>query len=210
MEINFKELHRLRSERCKEKYVKKRITIHQNHFEMVEMPGYLYRSYWHERQNGLIEYLLHSPHLFKDKNVLVLYDGIGFCGLVAYLVKAKVTICEEKEYWDLIQMNMKECKPKLITPLEYEKDDTTYDYVIVSEMILSKHMFEKIRFAEKIIVGIKKDYWETEKFITKDVSKKERSIFPEGYQRKQVTPLKSHQNVIFELEKIKTSWLEKT
>jgi hypothetical protein len=177
---------------------------------MVEMPGYLYRSYWHERQNGLIEYLLHSPHLFKDKNVLVLYDGIGFCGLVAYLVKAKVTICEEKEYWDLIQMNMKECKPKLITPLEYEKDDTTYDYVIVSEMILSKHMFEKIRFAEKIIVGIKKDYWETEKFITKDVSKKERSIFPEGYQRKQVTPLKSHQNVIFELEKIKTSWLEKT
>jgi hypothetical protein len=219
MFIDFKELNRLRTLRCRENFITKTYYIdhgaYQTLFKIVETPGFLFRSYWNERQNSLLEYLLENETKFKDKNILVLFDGVGFCGIVGDLIGAKVTICEEKEYWSLIETNIKNNPGgniKLITPIEYEKENVIYDYVIISESIYNTNIFEMIRKdkSTKIILGMRKYFWETEKFIQKENSKEEYilSYFPKEYTRKQLTPMKSNLNVVFELEKKIYSWLE--
>jgi hypothetical protein len=84
--------------------------------------------------------------------------------------------------------------------------------VIISEPIYSINLFERIRKDEraKILLGIKKDFWEPEKFIEKSETPQETllSRFPKNYIRTQISPMKSDQNVIFALEKKKTSWLD--
>ena len=156
--IDFKELNHLRILRCKENYITKTYSIHQNIFQIVEIPGFLFRSTWNERQNSLLKYLLENEVKFKDKNILIMFDGVGFCGLVSYFIGANVVICEEKEYWFLIETNMKMNNhgliPKIITPLDYEQQENNiYDYVIISETIYSKTFFDKIRVGRENILN---------------------------------------------------------
>lgn len=214
--MDLKELHRLRILRNKEKFITNIYSIENISFKIIERPGYLFRSSWNKRQNSLLKYLLENKINFKNRNILVLLDGIGFCGLVMNLIGANVTICEEKEYWSLIETNMKlnnDRMIKMITPLEYKQiDNMIYDYIIISETIYSTNIFEIIRedASSKIILGIRKDFWEPEKFIESQQSHRISilSSFPDIYTRRQVSVMKSDQNVIFELEKKQVSWLE--
>jgi hypothetical protein len=215
MEINLKELNQSRMERCKDIYRPRFYSIHNNKFKFFESPGYLFRSTWNERQNALLEYLLENQSKFKDKNILIMYDGVGLCSIIFNLIGSNVVLCEEKEYWFLIETNIKmnnSKMPKLITPLEYQNNvSIKYDYVILAEPVYSVNSFELLRKDEQIILlGVRKDRWEREKFFQGEQIKPLSILncFPKGYMRKQITFLRSDQNVIFELQIKKNSWLE--
>jgi hypothetical protein len=210
--MDLRELNDLRKSRCKEILITNSYSIHHYLFRIKEIPGYLSRSTWDVRQNSLLKYILENELKFKDKNILILSDGVGFCSLVLGLIGANVSVCEEQEYWFLIETNIKNNDgkiPQFIRPLEYKAQE--YDYIIISETIYNQKFLDWIDLTPPItlILGIKKDFWENEKFLTNQtLDHSIFSLFPKDFTRKQVTALKKDQNVIFELEKKKPLWIE--
>ena len=204
---------------------------------IIESPNYSFRSYWSERQNSLIQYLYQNKTLLLNKNILVLFDGIGVCSIMIALWGGCVTIMDEEKYSSFIRknidINLKENHPKFINV--DHKNSSYYDYIIVSEPIYANNeLFQKIfqlidpysNIETKILLTIRKMFWEKEMFIRgtsedqegKEAQGKETqgatkdddilSHFPKKYSRKQITTLRSGENVVFELQKKKLSWLE--
>lgn len=215
MDIDFKELNESRRTHLKQKT--KTYFIKGHLITICEMPGYLSRSAWNERQNPLLIYLLENVSLFFQRDVLILQDGVGLCGVIANLIGSNVTICEDEEYLGLIGKNLEYHNmknTKIITSLK--NVNTIYDYIIVSEPIYSKNIFENLEMindssSTKILFGIQKTFWETEPFIQVRKDKTNINILahlPKNYTRRQLTPFKSNHNVLFELQKKRISWLE--
>ena len=226
-------------ERSRIQMIKKSYYMNGYSLSTIESPNYSFRSYWSERQNSLIKYLYETKSLLMNKNILVLFDGIGVCSIMIALIGGCVTIMDEEKYSSFInrniEINLKENSPKFIH-LDQENLMTSsyYDYIIVSEPIYSNNeQFQKIfqlidkysNVETKILLTIRKMYWEKEMFMRGEVRGEERGEdlvddedhtnhddvlfhFPKKYSRKQISKLRSGENVVFELQKKKLSWLE--
>lgn len=86
--------------------------------------------------------------------------------------------------------------------LRRQAENNFYDCIVIAEGVYSSNTIMKMHsIIEKLnletaILGIESSYWKKEKYISKD------------YHQEQLTPWRSHQNVVFRLTKKKMSWLE--
>ena len=216
MDIDLKELHHLRKTNVKRNT--KSYYINGYSLSIIETSS----SYWCERQNSLLKYLCQNKSLFINKNILILFDRTGLCGIIISLLGGNTTIFDDGDYSTLIKtnidFNLKENKPKIINIEDNHK--IFYDYIIISETIYSNNqLFDKIfhlietysGLESKIILMIRKIFWEREMFLYGEDDKKECDVlshFPKKFSRKQMTTLRSNENVVFELERKKLSWIE--
>jgi hypothetical protein len=198
MNIDFKDLHFSRCKRKDQNFKSQTIQIQNTLFSFFENPGYLHRSYWNTKLNSLLNYIFENKQNLKDKDILILFDGLGLCALVASYIGARVSIVEEKEYWTLIRKNVSS-ETILISPSEFKLLlNKIYDYILIAESVYCSETIQEITKYnfDEFILGIDKSYWIKQKFIAQD------------YDHQQLTPMRSNQNVIFRLKRKKFSWLE--
>lgn len=208
MEIDFKELNHIRKSHVRR--TNKTYLFHNYSISIFEQPQTSSRSYWSARQNSLIKYLFEN-NCFQKKNILILFDATGLCSICMSLLDSNVSTIEEKEYWPLMKINMdlnlNINKPNIIS-LE-EISHISYDYIIVSEGLYSYDSLQKLfslldtysTSESKIILAICKRYWSQNK---DDIVSK----IPHNYYQRQVSAFRSNENVVFELQRKKSSWLE--
>jgi hypothetical protein len=205
MNINLKELHDARTSRLKEN--QKTHLICGYSVLITEDPKISSRSYF--TNDTILKYIIQNIESFKNKSILILMDALGICAIMMSLLGCEVTICEEERYFSLInkniELNMNESsnKPKITNKID---NSISYDDIILSEIIerdMNK-IFDSIdkysNWDTKIILGIKKNIWNCKYNILND--------FPKNYIRRQMNFFRSNEDIIFELQKKRISWLE--
>jgi hypothetical protein len=145
--------------------------------------------YWDKRNDSFLEYINQVD--FIHQKVLVVGDVTGLCCL--WIQSKGGEVYTFKNNFLLEQLTIDE--PSL----------TSYDCIVLINGNLNT-VSSYINDSTKVLIGVQKVSWEVEKFLT---TKSSPPLFPPEYKCIQVTPYSKDKQIIFKVEKLKKSWLEK-
>jgi hypothetical protein len=138
-------------------------------------------NYWYHKQQNILDFIQDHSKQWKNKNILLLNDDTGLCSIVLYHFGASIFA---KYTNDLMINNIELLKSKINI---YQNESLDFIIDVQDHFIMP----EELKDDTKLLIAPPK------------------ILHSNLYSIRQITSYRSGKNTLFEIQKVKKSWLDK-